>query len=152
MIVCGTGHRPEDCEDELGVRAKVRIRLSDPTKQIDVFISGMAAGYDLWAADEARLLEIPVWAARPWRGHKPRKEDEELYQTILDYAEKEIIVVESDEFPGNWAYHARNKWMVDNADAVLMYWNGKESGGTYACRNYAKGKKPITNIYYDPPF
>lgn len=113
----------------------------------------MAAGLDLWAADEARLLGLDVWAARPWAGHQPRREDAELYQRIIDYSSRVVIVTEVEEYPGPWVYHKRNEWMVDHADAVLCYWSGKESGGTYACRNYAKKVgKPVANIYHDPPF
>ena len=149
--MAGTGHRPEDCEDEVIVRTKARtkLRYSGAT----VFICGMAAGLDLWAADEARLLGIEVWAAKPWAGHTPRKGDEQLYATIIEHASKVVNVVESDEFPGAWCYHKRNEWMVDHADVVMAYWNGKESGGTFACRNYAKKvEKPVANIYFDPPF
>ena len=151
LIVAGTGHRPEDCEDEgiVRIKAQVKLRYSGAT----CFVCGMASGFDLWAADEARLLGIDIWAARPWAGHKPRRGDEELYDTILSASSRVINVSESETFPGNWAYTKRNEWMVDNADVVMAYWNGKESGGTYGCRNYAKKVgRPVANIYYDPPF
>lgn len=152
MIVAGTGHRPEDCEDESIVRRKIKNKLNH-TPKINTVISGMAAGFDLWLADEARILGLEVWAARPWATHPARDEDAELYERILQYASREIIVVESDTFPGNWCYHKRNEWMVDNSDVVMAYWNGKEKGGTFACRNYAKKvEKPVANIYCDPPF
>lgn len=112
----------------------------------------MAAGFDLWAADEARQLGIELWAARPWAGHAPRKEDAKLYAELIEYASKVVNVVESEKFPGNWCYHKRNEWMVDHADAVMAYYNGKGTGGTFACLEYARGKKPIANIYHDPPF
>jgi len=156
MIVAGTGHRPEDAEDESVVRTKARVKLQYPGKtgkKVETFICGMAAGFDLWAADEARKLGLKVIAARPWTTHTARKEDEELYQTIMDYASKIVVVTEADEYPGPWVYHKRNEWMVDNAEAVMAYWSGVEKGGTFACVNYAKKvKKPIANIYNDPPF
>lgn len=157
MIVAGTGHRPEDCEPESWVRTKARVKLQYPTKQnqqVTTFITGMAAGFDLWAADEARKLGIEVIAAVPWKTHKASipKEFHELYDEILEYATKVHYLSDSTTFPGKYIYHKRNEWMVDNADAVMAYWNGKESGGTYACVKYADGKKPIANTYYDPPF
>lgn len=151
MIVAGTGHRPEDSEGETIVRTKARVKMQY-TEGVDCFISGMAAGFDLWAADEARLLGLEVIAARPWTGHKPRNEDAELYETIIDYASKVVNVVDQMAYPGAWVYQKRNEWMVDNSDVVMAYWTGKEKGGTYNCIKYAKGKKPIANIYYDPPF
>jgi len=156
LIVAGTGHRPEDCEDESVVRTKARVKLQYPSRNgkiPSVFICGMASGFDLWAGDEARKLGIKVIAARPWAGHGPRNEDRELYDAIIAYASEVVNVNESENYPGAWVYHKRNEYMVDNADAVMAYWNGKESGGTFACRNYAiKVGKPIANIYYDPPF
>lgn len=151
MILAVTGHRPEDCEVEGIVRRKLRNNI-DP-ERTSVLISGMAAGVDLWAADEARLLGVEVWAARPWAGHTPRVEDEELYAIIIGYASKVVNVTESKDYPGPWVYHKRNEWMVDHATHVLAYWSGKESGGTYACRNYAKKQGvPIRNIYTAAPF
>src|SRR5690348_4877230 len=98
MILCGTGHRPEDCEAEDIVRLKSRLGIK--RSGADIFISGMAAGLDLWAADEARLLGVEIWAAKPWAGHHARKGDEELYQRIIDSATKVVDVVESEDFPG----------------------------------------------------
>jgi uncharacterized phage-like protein YoqJ len=146
MILAVTGHRPQDCEDEETVRRKLRNNL-DPIGT-SVLICGMAAGVDLWAADEARLLGIEVWAAKPWTTHGPSRGDEELYATIIDYASKVVNVTESDTYPGPWCYHKRNEWMVDHATNVLTYWSGKQSGGTYACLNYAKKKEvPVRNVY-----
>lgn len=154
LIVAGTGHRPEDAEAENFVRTKVRVKLRYAKKPIDTFITGMAAGFDVWAADEALQLGIDVTAAVPWRGHKPRKEDEELYEHILGAAKSIVYVSDQDNYPGPWIYQKRNEWMVDHADLVMAYWNiNKSSGGTYNCYQYAKKQgKPIANIWYDPPF
>lgn len=115
----------------------------------DVVICGMANGCDLWSADEARLLGIEVWAAKPWAGHRPRKEDEELYARIIEYASRVVNIDESETYPGPWVYHKRNEWMVDNSTHVLAYLNPQKSkGGTYACVAYAhKTEKPVRNIW-----
>jgi uncharacterized phage-like protein YoqJ len=153
LVVAGTGHRPENCEDEKIVRTKARVKLQY-TPGIKVFICGMAAGFDLWAGDEALKLGLEVWAAKPWTGHTHRKGDRELYERIIAGASRVVNVVEQDAYPGVWVYHNRDKWMVDNADVVMAYWNGWEKGGTFGTREYAKNvaKKPVTNIYHDPPF
>lgn len=156
MIVAGTGHRPENSESEQVVRTKARVKLQYPNKTgktASVFICGMAAGLDLWAGDEALKLGIEVWAARPWAGHKPRNQDAELYERVLAGASRVVNVNESQDYPGVWVYQKRNEWMVDNADAVMAYWNLHEGGGTWNCVKYArKVGKPIANIYHDPPF
>lgn len=161
LIVAGTGHRPEDAEPETFVRVKVATKFRYTDKKIDAFITGMAAGFDLWAADEAHEQGIDLIAAVPWKGHTPRKDDEELYAHILSVA-KEVVYVHDSEglsqaengYPGHWVYHKRNEYMVDRADLVLAYWNpNKEFGGTFQCYKYAKEQgKPIANIWWDPPF
>lgn len=152
MIVCGTGHRPEDSEPEGIVRIKAATKLRY-TKGVEQFITGMAAGFDLWAGHEALLQGIDIVCAVPWQGHAPRKGDEELYQTLLDSASKIVYVTEVKDYPGPWVYPKRNHWMVDNSDAVMAYWSGKETGGTWECVKYARSKKAkIANIYHDPPF
>ena len=153
FTICGTGHRPEDSEDEKIVRQKVHTKIVY-TPAITTFVTGMAAGFDLWAGDEALSLGKKIICAVPWRGHEPRRGDEDVYGRLLAAASKVHYVEEVDDFPGAWVYHKRNEWMVDNSDAVLAYWNPeKESGGTYACVKYArKVEAKISNIYYDPPF
>jgi uncharacterized phage-like protein YoqJ len=152
MIVAGTGHRPEDSEGETIVRTKARVKLQY-TDGVSAFICGMASGFDLWAADEARLLGLEVIAAKPWAGHSPRVEDKDLYERILAHASRIVDVNASETYPGAWVYQKRNEWMVDNADVVMSYWSGKEVGGTWNCVKYArKVKKPMTNIYHSPPF
>lgn len=155
MIVAGTGHRPEDSEDEDIVRTKARVALQYSNAK--VFITGMAAGFDLWAGDEARLLGMELWCAKPWATHEPRKGDENLYETLIDYADKIITVTNVDKYPGPWVYPVRNKWMVDNCTHLLAYWSGKEKGGTYDCVKYAKSlgeedRPLIKNIFNAPPF
>lgn len=156
MIIAGTGHRPEDSEDESVVRTKARVKLQYPNKTGKVattFICGMAAGFDLWAGDEALNLGLEVIAARPWAGHAPRKGDNALYERIIAAASRVVNVNESENYPGAWVYQKRNEWMVDNSDAVMAYWSGKEHGGTWNCVQYArKVKKPLANVYHDPPF
>ena len=146
MIIAGTGHRPEDCEDEEIVRRKIRETLE--TARPDVVINGLAAGFDLWLADESIDLGIEVWSARPWADHGPRNGDAGLYRRVVEHSTKVVNVVDSKDYPGPWVYHKRNHWMVDHADEVVAYWSGKEWGGTYACIKYAKSKrKNVRNIY-----
>ena len=35
-------------------------------------------------------------------------------------------------------YYRRNERMVDNADLVLAFWDGREEGGTFGCMKYAE--------------
>jgi uncharacterized phage-like protein YoqJ len=144
-IVAFTGHRPEDCRSEEDVRRRFRDSLD--TLKVSTIITGMAAGVDLWAADEARMLGIKIWCAKPWAGHSSRWGDEELYQRIIDAASRVVNVVDYQIYPGPWCYQKRNEWMVDHADRVLAYFSGK-NGGTYNCLKYAiKMERPWENLY-----
>jgi len=45
------------------------------------------------------------------------------------------------------ALYNRNIYMIDNCDALLSVWSGKESGGTLHAINYArKNNKQIINV------
>jgi uncharacterized phage-like protein YoqJ len=154
VIICGTGHRPKQIQESFGeVRVKARVKLQY-TKGVDTFVCGMADGFDLIAADAAMELGLEIWAARPWTGHKVGSDWSELYQRVLEYATKTVVVTEADTYPGHWCMHKRNEWMVDNSDAVMAYLRPDvTSGGTFACRNYAKKTgAPVANIYDNPPF
>jgi uncharacterized phage-like protein YoqJ len=146
MIVALTGHRPEKAEPEDVVREKVRLALRGPENP--VVVCGMAAGFDLWAGTTALRMGLEVIAAKPWKGHKARKADEQLYAEVFEGATRVVNVSDSETYLGPWLYHDRNEWMVDNATHVLAYWDGGEKGGTAACVRYAKKVgKPIRNIY-----
>ena len=150
MKIALTGHRSEDCRSEDDVRTRVRRMLSTTPEPVTAVICGMANGLDLWGGDEALDLGLPVIAAKPWRGHGPRKSDVALYERILREAVEIVDVDPHDEYRGPWVYQKRNEWMVDHATHVLAYYSGKGRGGTYNCLQYAKKKLPedrIKNIY-----
>jgi uncharacterized phage-like protein YoqJ len=151
MIIAGTGHRPEKIDEE-ECRSRVFYNLRD--LEPSVFITGMAAGFDLWAADviQTRLVGWDVWCAVPWAGHKPRVAEKELYERVKAASSQVIFVDESENYRGAWVYQKRNEWMVDHADRLLAYWDGT-SGGTANCVKYAKKKGvPVRNIITSPPF
>lgn len=147
-IVFGTGHRPEDYNmDETSVHRLIREFLKSRS-DIKVAVCGMAAGFDLAWGMDALNHGLEVWAVRPWAGHKARTEDRRRYEWVEKMATRNIITHDSLIYPGPWVYQTRNEWMVDNADEGVALWNGKESGGTFNCLEYAKKVgKEVTNIY-----
>lgn len=150
MRIALTGHRSEDCRSEGDVRERIRGALSTAPEKVEAVICGMANGVDLWGGAEALDLGIPVIAAKPWAGHGPRVSDVALYERILREAVEIVDVDPSQDYPGPWAYHKRNEWMVDHATHVLGYYSGKGKGGTYSCLAYAKKVLPedhIRNVY-----
>jgi len=130
-----TGHRSEKIaglEKYVGTFLGYQFGFHQP----DAVIVGMAAGVDLIAGGIALDLNIPVVAARPWAGHKPRKDDVALHDHILANAAEIVNVNDAEKYPGPWVYSRRNEWMVDHAQLLLAVWDGS-TGGTANCYNYA---------------
>ncbi|AYB70931.1 DprA-like ssDNA binding protein [Streptomyces phage Yaboi] len=136
MIVAGTGHR--DLRDRDWIAAQTEKALIDMGASL-VYV-GMASGFDLLLAKTAWGLGIPFIAAKPWRGHKPRRVDEYDYSRALHYADEVVNVTSYDDYPGAWVYEERNRFMVDNADAYLAVLEAGRTGGTYNCVKYASRK------------
>jgi hypothetical protein len=147
IVLAGTGHRPEDCEDEDEIRTKIRNALLELSP--DEVITGMAAGFDLYLGLEAIELGFPTTAARPWAGHAPRRSDVAEYARVIEGASKVVNCVAQVPYPGVWVYHNRDKWMIDHCTHVLSYLNPLATkGGTYGTVQYAlKKQRPIRNIY-----
>lgn len=155
MIIAGTGHSPERAGKEDEARARIHNKLKPLKKEIDYVITGMSAGFDLWFADEALKLRIPVVVARPWEGHPSPVGDEVLYATILEKA-KSIYCIDMGLFQKNEdVFRRRDKWMVDNCTHLLAYYDGVvDDGGTSHTYWYAKNETDVkvANMWGDPPF
>lgn len=151
MRICGTGHRP----DKLGgytKQAAQRLRRIATAwieeNKPDAVVSGMALGWDTALAKAAIISGVPLIAAVPFKGQESRwpAESQDTFNKLLSVA-KEIVYV-SDGGYAAWKMQVRNRWMVDNTDAVLALYNGDLSGGTYNCVTYASEKqKQIFNLW-----
>lgn len=148
MKVAFTGHRP----DKLGgygssqMQELVRRQLTDVLCQLHddslnlKAISGMALGFDTWAAETCIQLGVPFIAAIPFEGQQRMWSPEQQlhYKELLSRAEDKIIVCPGGYEPRKM--QIRNVWMVDNCDLLIACWNGT-TGGTKNCVDYAKLKK-----------
>jgi len=168
MIVCATGHRPKvfgtyDENDKVIVGIKKAINNFMGEREISKFISGMAIGIDMWSAEIALELGIPLVAAVPFRGQEKIWIDsvKKRYDNIVKKAsEIYVIDVSADKsinyeefmkldlnkdtyFTVSAKFNKRNEWMVNHSDMVMAVWNG-EKGGTGHCIKYAKAKKVKT--------
>lgn len=142
---CFTGHRPEKLNvSEEEVKKRLKIAISRAIEDgFNVFISGMARGIDMWAAEivlEERCLndEIKLVCVSPYKGvHTPwNYRERERYINILDNADVTKFVCEQYS---SRCYHVRNCYMVDHSTRVIAAYNG-EKGGTKNTVNYAKSK------------
>lgn len=140
---CFTGHRPE----------KLHVAESAVLKQLDAeittaledgyttFISGMAKGVDIWAAElvlERRRLSpsINLICAVPYEGFGLYWKDgwTERYKRIVYKADAVEYICAGFS---RSAYQRRNEWMIDRASLLIAAYTG-ESGGTRNTIRYAE--------------
>ena len=140
---CFTGHRPEKLhkpEEQIKKDLEAAI-LQAVDDGFVTFISGMARGVDIWAAEIVlRLREsnpaIHLVAASPYRGSESRwsVDWQSRYNAILQQADLVRFV-----YPGYSpdCFQRRNEWMVDRSSRVIAVYNG-EPGGTRNTIEYTK--------------
>lgn len=150
--VCFTGHRPEKLtrSEWLIKRAlKKEIRQANADGK-NVFISGMARGVDIWAAEIVLKLRdagqpIKLMCACPYDGFEQgwSQEWQEQYRAILSASDfvKYICPVYSRS-----CFQIRNEWMVDHASRVIAVFNGEKSGTKNTIDYAAKVDVPVVCI------
>ncbi len=108
----------------------------------DTFYCGMARGFDLKALDclvaLGRKYRLRLVACIPYPGQEKNFTDEDRtqYSRLLEWCDEKIVLYRHYCV---WSYHARDRYMVDNADLVIAYCT-KDSGGTAYTVSYAKKK------------
>lgn len=139
---CFTGHRPEKLDQpERVIVAGLEREIRDAVDNGFVtFISGMARGVDIWAAEivlrlKAEGLPLHLICASPYRGFEDRwsQEWQRRYSAILAAADLVKFVC-----PGysRSCFQIRNEWMVDRSARLIAVFNG-EAGGTKNTIDYA---------------
>lgn len=149
---CFTGHRPEKLdisEREIKDRLYTAIQkaISDG---YTTFISGMARGVDIWAAEivvaeKKKNKEIKLVCASPYEGFEKKWSfiEQHKYNTILKKADFVRYVC---THYSRQCFQIRNCYMVDRSSRVIAAYNG-ESGGTKNTIRYANSKNvEVENI------
>lgn len=139
---CFTGHRPEKLSLP---EAEVIAWLETETCQaiadgFTTFISGMARGVDIWAAEIVLKLRdggepIHLICACPYPGFDRSWSQEwrDKYQRILREAD---LVRDISGGYNRYCFQRRNEWMVDHSARVIAAFDGKP-GGTKNTIEYA---------------
>ena len=131
---CFTGHRSEKLNtSEKEVKAALRKQIDQAVHDgFTVFITGMARGVDLLAAEivldlRKRNKEIRLICAIPHDGFEARWSPswQELYLYVL--AEADLTRVISKGYHTG-VYQVRNEWMVNHSTRVIAVFNGQPSG------------------------
>lgn len=132
--VCFTGHRPEKltrAERLIKIDLEKGIRQAIPDG-MNVFMTGMARGVDIWAAEIVLKLRdagqpVKLICVCPYDGFERGwcEEWQERYQTILTASDfvKYVCPCYSRS-----CFQIRNEWMVNHASRVIAVFNGEKSG------------------------
>ena len=143
---CFTGHRPEKLK---GKESTIIKNLSKEIEKAicegyDTFISGMAPGVDIWAAEEIlRMKEsgqnIRLVCSVPFENvEKNRSEkDKEVFRDVIERCDETVYICKKY---ARWCFLARDRWMVDNSARVIAVFNGAHGGTEYTV-NYARSKE-----------
>jgi len=159
-ICCFTGHRPQnlpfrfDEQDARCVRLK-QILQKEIERQItengvDAFISGMAIGTDLYAAELVLTLKavyphLRLEAAIPCTSQADKWSEalQRRYRKLLTRCDvKTLLQREYDRD----CMQKRNRYMVDASDTVIAVWDGRPSGTGQTVRYALEQGKTVTVI------
>lgn len=163
MVVCFTGHRPEKISGwahspevvEQTIRRAVAEEIVRQSEQgAEEFISGMAPGFDLWAADEVVRLRsegvispaTKLTLAIPYP-HFERSFDSQhhpLYNHLVECAD-EVLFVSPHYHKG--CYAMRNDLLAERADTLVAYYEGTEGGTRYTLRRGQRLGRKCVNLH-----
>lgn len=139
---CFTGHRPEKLSSseqyiKRELEASIRQAIHDG---FITFISGMARGVDIWAAEIVLKIKkegypIHLICAIPFQGFENSWDDtwKKSYRSIISQADLVRVICPTYQRD---CFHRRNKWMVDRSARLIAVFNGTP-GGTRNTINYA---------------
>ncbi|MGN0695157.1 MAG: SLOG family protein [Oscillospiraceae bacterium] len=149
--VCFTGHRPEKLPDNGDPRSQVILVLKSMLRQqiidaindgYDTFITGMAAGVDMWAAEIVEELmngncSLKLYGAYPFRDYDIRyKNDEEIRLTRKIASHATDIIYVSESYRSGCMFE-RNRFMADRSSRMIAVIGDYKTGTGYTVR-YAK--------------
>lgn len=151
--VCFTGHRPEKLTvSEQVVKESLFSEIQNSIAQgMYIFISGMARGIDLWAADmilkeKQKNPQIQLICAIPYVDFEKKWSAswQHLYNTIINQADTVEYICQKFSYS---SFQLRNEWMVNHVSKVIAVWNGEKSGTKNTVLYAEKCGIPVINLY-----
>jgi len=149
---CFTGHRPEKLHiNEEAVRTILANAVDTAIANGFVtFISGMARGVDIWAAEivldrKMNNPDIRLICALPYPDFERNWRDswQQRYKEIIARADWVKTICPAFSMA---SYQRRNEWMVDHSALVISIYNGT-LGGTRNTLDYAERHGVKTEVY-----
>lgn len=147
--VCFTGHRPETFCQTIGLDGpaikmiksmlyyQIQLAIDDG---YEYFISGVARGVDIWAANyvielKRKYPRLKLICAKPFLEHSKGFRGSELYDLNNILKKSDDVVCVSEHY-SRGCYMRRNRFMVDNASRLIAV-VGNYQSGTGQTINYA---------------
>lgn len=147
---CFTGHRPEKLSSVVGsegpalemLKSMLFFQIQQAIEDgYECFISGLARGVDLWAAEyviemKKKYPNVRLVCAMPFEAHSKGFRGADLWslRNVLDNADEVVVV--SKEY-SKFCYKNRNYYMVDNSSRLIAVIDDFKSG-TGQTVNYAR--------------
>lgn len=149
ITVAFTGHRHYDGRADEALYALLEELYRQGYRR---FLSGMAWGFDLAAAEQVirlrqRYADVRLVAVEPFAGFRRlfRGADVGRYDNVKSCADELVCVGEDTGAKG---YFARNRYLVEHASHVVAWWNGIKRGGThYTIRRALREGMSVDNLY-----
>lgn len=155
-----TGHRPQSLPfgfnetDERCIALKQTLRAEIikliEDEGVTHFISGMAIGVDMYAAEiviglKSSYDSIILESAIPCetQAAKWTEEQRNRYFEIAEKCDKETLI--QQHYTAD-CMHKRNRYMVDQADVIIAVWDGRPSGTGKTVQYAQRQGKPIRVI------
>ena len=143
-----TGHRTYDGSAAASLRTVVSQLYERGFRQ---FLSGMAVGFDLAAAEAVLALretrpEVRLVAVVPFEGQESRfaAPDKERYARVSAAADERIVVCEHYRRD---CYALRNDFLTDHAAILVAWYDGSAGGTRYTLRRALRLKVGVVNLH-----
>ena len=148
-----TGHRWYDSSRKHSVRKRIEECVREAYRNgITNFISGMAIGFDLLAAEVVLSLRhecpaITLTAVLPFREQASRFNELNKCRYYKCLSQADDIVILSNDYTAK-CYLERDRFMVEHSSLLIACYDGRNRGGTFWTVNFAvRTGKNVINIY-----
>ena len=148
ITVAFTGHRTYDGSCDEALRAAVRRYYE---RGFRVFLTGMAAGFDISAGEcvaglKGELPGLRLHCVVPFAGQRRSFGGEagRRYDRLLELAD-DVTTLAPHYEPR--VYHRRNDFLVDNASAVIAWFDGSAGGTEYTVHRALISGLKIENLW-----
>ncbi len=145
-----TGHRfaPKNAKVFYALHAAISEAILE--RGVTRFLSGMACGFDMMAAEAVLSFQkvypaVQLVCVIPHRAQDRyfSAADKARYRAIMEKAQQ--VVYTGEEYTP-WCMHIRDDYLVDHADEVICYLVQNKGGTFYTVSRARKRQIPIKNL------